>query len=93
MLARTREALIKARADVNAANAKGCTPMDLANKASSWAVYKILEEAGGHLASLKPRYLVHCHGGDLKWVLIRAEDLECHSRAGGQTMLASNCLM
>ena len=38
-------------------------------------------KAGGHLASLKPRYLVHCHGGDLKWVLIRAEDLECHSRA------------
>ena len=38
-------------------------------------------KAGGHLASLKPRYLVHCHGGDLKWMLIRAEDLECHSRA------------
>ena len=49
MLARTREALIKARADVNAENAKGLTPMDFANKASSWAVYKILEEAGGHL--------------------------------------------
>ena len=52
MLARTREALIKARADVNAENAKGLTPMDLANKASSWAVYKILEEAGGHLEAI-----------------------------------------
>ena len=36
-------------ADVNATNAKGLSPLDLANKASSWAMYKVTEDAGGSL--------------------------------------------
>ena len=40
-----------------------------------------VSKARCNFVALKPRHLVHCHGGDLKWVLIRAEDLECHSRA------------
>ena len=37
------------KADVNAANSKGLSPLDLANKASSWAMYKVIEDAGGAL--------------------------------------------
>ena len=43
------QAMLKKRADVNATNECNMTPLDLANKSSSWAMYKAIEEAGGEL--------------------------------------------